>query len=418
MCTVEFIYKGYSTFIQCNYNDKMKDIFIKFATKAQLDINSIYFLYDGITINKELILEQINKGKDTIIILVNDINSSKTLKFNLNNYNIIITFAQYFDIKAELGESLNKKIYNGSFSIEELKSKSKFFKMFDSIEDTYNDIKMLLEQNSFYIQTNENCISLCIRKQIGIQYDIEFPLKEDYRNLKYVVEELCEKNINLEKKVDMLTEKNLFLEKKINEICEINFKFEKKIEYLEKIIENMISKEKTNKNEIIELIDNYEEMRKIKSLFDEKVPIKINLIYNGEGCDRKEFFEKCNGKDNLLFLVNDERGEKYGGYMSAKLIKNKKGKCLSIRDEKSFIFNIDTLKKFKVLKPEKAIEIRDNYLICFGGDMEKGNDFYIRADQYAGRSTKDSYGDIKYEITNGDDIYKINELKIYQLFFQ
>ena len=51
------------------------------------------------------------------------------------------------------------------------------------------------------------------------------------------------------------------------EIKEINLKKEKKIDVLEKIIKNIISNEKSN---------------------------------------------------NLLFLINDERGIKYGGYMSSK----------------------------------------------------------------------------------------------------
>ena len=333
----------------------------------------------------------------------------------MNNYNITINFTQNFEIKAESGETLNKKIYNGSFSLEELKNKSKFFKMYDSIEDTYNDIKLLLVQNSFYIQTYEKSIAFCIKKQIVIPYDIIFPLKENFMDIKEIVTELYEKNINLEKKVDEL-------ESKINEI---NMKFEKKIGDLEKVIENIVSNKKYNENRVkIELNENNninddltnDERDKIKSLFDKAIkPKKFNLLYNG--FDREEFFKKCNGKDNLLFLINDKEGKKYGGYMSSRFIKNEKFKCVNIRDEKSFLFNLDTLKKFMVIKPEKAIEIRDGYFICFGGDMENGNDLYINNGKYVGRNKMDSYGDVKYEITNGCQFPRIIELKIYQLFF-
>ena len=204
-----------------------------------------------------------------------------------------------------------------------------------------------------------------------------FPLKEGSVDIKEIVAELCEKNIILEKRIVILEneikEINLKYEKKFDEI---NKKYEKKNDDLEKQIKNIISNEKSNKNEIIELIEQLDildgltvdDRNKIKSLFDEKIPIKFNLLYNG--LDREEFFEKCNGKDNLLFLINDERGMKYGGYMSSKLIKNEEGKSINIRDEKSFIFNLDTLKKFKVIEPEKAIEIREGYLICFGGNIK------------------------------------------------
>ena len=157
-----------------------------------------------------------------------------------------------------------------------------------------------------------------------------------------------------------------------------------------------------------------DEKNKIKSLFNEKIPKKFNLLYNG--FDREEFFKECNGKDNLLFLINDERGMKYGGYMSSKLVKNEKNKHINIRDEKSFIFNVDTLKRFMVIKPEKAIYIRDKYLICFGGGGG-GNDFYIRSNNKCGMNTTDSYGDKNYDIMKGNTVRIIKELKIYQLLF-
>ena len=108
--------------------------------------------------------------------------------------------------------------------------------------------------------------------------------------------------------------------------------------------------------------------------------------------------------------------------MSSKLIKNEEGKSINIRDEKSFIFNLDTLKKFKVIKPEQAIIIYDGYLIYFGGTLN-GNDFYIRdnKDKFnpgtAGNWLTDSYGDKNYETTKNNYNNKIKDIKIFQLFF-
>ena len=203
-----------------------------------------------------------------------------------------------------------------------------------------------------------------------------------------------------------------------NQINEISLKFEKKIDDLESQIKILIS----NNNDGL----TNDERNKVKLLFNEKIPKGLNLLYSG--FDREEFFEKCNGKDNLLFLIHDERGKKYGGYMSSKLIKNEKEdeKGKIIRDEKSFIFNLDSLKKFTVIKPEQAIIIRDDYLICFGGNFS-GNDFFIYDNkavkfygdmrEKVGSYNTDSYGDYNYETTGGKGSCKMNELKIYQLLF-
>jgi len=63
--------------IQCNLNDKMKDIFKRFGMKLGKDINSLYFLYGDKKLEEELTLkENINKDDiklNIIDIIVNDI---------------------------------------------------------------------------------------------------------------------------------------------------------------------------------------------------------------------------------------------------------------------------------------------------------------------------------------------------------
>ena len=47
MIEIIFNYKGNTTIIQCNKEEKMKEIFNKFKQKTGIDINSLYFLYSG-----------------------------------------------------------------------------------------------------------------------------------------------------------------------------------------------------------------------------------------------------------------------------------------------------------------------------------------------------------------------------------
>ena len=81
MAEIDFIYKGNIINIQCNSNDKMKDIFQKFIIKAQINNNQLlYYLYQGNKINEDLIFEQIiysnDKEYNKIKILVNIINEN------------------------------------------------------------------------------------------------------------------------------------------------------------------------------------------------------------------------------------------------------------------------------------------------------------------------------------------------------
>ena len=54
MAKVNFTYEGIKTVIQCSKEDKMRNICSKFGTKSEVDINSLFFIYNGKLINLEL----------------------------------------------------------------------------------------------------------------------------------------------------------------------------------------------------------------------------------------------------------------------------------------------------------------------------------------------------------------------------
>ena len=92
--SIEFIYKGNNNIIQCNINDKIKDIINKYITKTSINKTSVIFLYSGNVINEELKLSEIigKEEKDKIKIIVVDSeedninnNKSKIKLFSLLN---------------------------------------------------------------------------------------------------------------------------------------------------------------------------------------------------------------------------------------------------------------------------------------------------------------------------------------------
>ena len=55
---IEFSYQSQSTIIQGNTQDILNNTFQNFANKAQIDINSVYFLYSGNIIEGNSTIEQ------------------------------------------------------------------------------------------------------------------------------------------------------------------------------------------------------------------------------------------------------------------------------------------------------------------------------------------------------------------------
>ena len=88
MAEVNFKYNGVATIVQCKKGEKMKDICKKFASKNQIDLNSVFFLYGGKTIDKNLNFDECvrNNSINTMEIIVNDlnVNSEKLSKIILS----------------------------------------------------------------------------------------------------------------------------------------------------------------------------------------------------------------------------------------------------------------------------------------------------------------------------------------------
>lgn len=81
MSEVEFIFEGSSTKIQCNANEKMKEICQRFSSKNNIDIKDKFFLYSGNQIDIELkfseIINDLDKQNNKIKLLVYESNKTK-----------------------------------------------------------------------------------------------------------------------------------------------------------------------------------------------------------------------------------------------------------------------------------------------------------------------------------------------------
>ena len=316
--------------------------------------------------------------------------TSSELKFEYENelnqkFEIIIYFkTNQFSIVLNIN-SFPKAFYEGSFNLEELRKKNKFFKMYEYINEMYDDIKTIIEQKNYLIQKLENSCSFILKKQFGISEDIILPLKKKNSDIKDIISELCEKNISLTKNFENLSKEVQILKKEILEIKEF--------------IEN--------------------EVYKIKNLFEKK-PKQLKLIYQAtkNGGESIDFYKYCGEKNNLIVLFEIKNNYKFGAFISQKLPKDS-SKKIKIRDENAFLFSLTNNKKLKILEPENAIVISPDYPLNFGGDFGSNEIYTVPSflKNNSGMAPKNSYGDKNKEITNGETSFVFQELKVYQAKF-
>ena len=116
MMKVNFIYESQIISLQCTKNAKMKEIFEKFEIKTNIENNSVYYLYNGNKLDKDMKLEEIigkNDINNDIKIIVNSID-------NIKNNNLIKS--KYIKCP-ECKEDIRIKINDYKIKLYECKNK-------------------------------------------------------------------------------------------------------------------------------------------------------------------------------------------------------------------------------------------------------------------------------------------------------
>ena len=130
-----------------------------------------------------------------------------------------------------------------------------------------------------------------------------------------------------------------------------------------------------------------------------------------EGDKASTFHKKCDRAKKSLVLIMDSFGNRFGGFT----MRDWAGKAIQKKDEKAFIFSLDKNKIYGVLPDQVAIGCYPNFgPIFFGCQIRvydnfftKGGSTYLKGLNYA---TEEDY-----ELTNGNQIYGIKELEVYEV---
>ena len=118
MASVIYTYNGKRTIIQCNYQDKFKEINTRFIIKSGININDVYFIYNGKELNNDYsfneVANEIDKKKKEMNILVLEKNV-EIIKENIIKSKEIIcpecfenTLMKIKDYKIELYDCKNR----------------------------------------------------------------------------------------------------------------------------------------------------------------------------------------------------------------------------------------------------------------------------------------------------------------------
>ena len=347
-------------------------------------------------------------------------NSEKEIKFNIKesfeiqeNYELIIAYNEqliYFQINEK--NNIIKEDYSLYLSLEELFKMNNFFKMFETLKDVFDSLKNLITKKFLSIIKEEKKMKIkIINPAINREFYITIPLKEFQNELNSIIPYIN----NLNDKIKNLENEVNTIKNKFNDIHDIYIyrndiiQFIKEKKEKEKRTKELYESYDINKSNII----NKDEIDLIIRWIDYKNPSKIKLLLDSkiDGDVIETFLSKCEGKYPTIVLIKTTKGKRFGGYSS---IPWRVTNGSYDTDVNSFIFSLDKKKKYKILKPEKAIITNTHYFTFADGEGFRINQNCTSQNKNYSEDNNKVYSTNKYEL-NGERNFTVSSYEVYQI---
>ena len=368
----------------------------------------------------------------------------KTFEFNLD----------YKIFKLEIGKSKNKnniilKVYenNNNFinkyfllclSIENFYNINGYFRRYQTIDDLYSLLYDILYNKKYSAISKENKIILILQFSIpeGKIMDINFELIEKKVKIDNTIEKLF-------LAVDILLKENKIIKEEYknkseelknvkNELKYIKFEnnyIKNRLKTIEENIKNnpvIERKDEGNKNYYdlnkSVILKNDEEKSKLKEWISINGKInKINFLYRAteDGDTSKIFFDKCGNKGPTISLIKTKKGRRFGGFSKIEW-KDDYGN-IRLKDNNAFLFSLDNMKKYNILKPEVAIGCYPNGDCLVYGNNGDAKGLFLSTTFLKFPSTE-NHSNRVYDVSSdfclsGEYEFLVEEVEVYQIIF-
>ena len=177
-----------------------------------------------------------------------------------------------------------------------------------------------------------------------------------------------------------------------------------------------------NVSKIIEL---EEEKSKLISWVSEKGKIKeIKLLYSSkkDGDDYSSFYNKCKNISPTLSLIKTKKGRRFGGFTFGKW--NDKQGALTQKDSEAFLFSLDNMKNYKILKPNFAIFSASDHssFLTYGNNGDgDGCGIFLR-DNFLTKGGHENHTSKVYDVDSKyclstEKKFNVEEVEVYNIIF-
>ena len=143
--------------------------------------------------------------------------------------------------------------------------------------------------------------------------------------------------------------------------------------------------------------------------------INYKLLYQAtkDSDKAKIFHEKCDNKKNTMVLIETTQGKKFGGFTTQTWDGD-----TDKQDENAFIFSLDKLKIYDIIRNQNAISCQPNYGPIFCGYQIFIYDNFFEKGGITCISHLNFNTEKNYELNDGNMIFSIKDLEVFEIIFQ
>jgi len=274
----------------------------------------------------------------------------------VNNENVLLLLIEVannkFVMKITDTDAIGDGLYKEEWTKEEFQKIHRCFKMFENINEIFEQIKTLIQKKQYLINFDENStiLKFTLDAIIFEKENIDLNLKRAEMSEKDIIGQLCEKV------------------KLLNIKCNQS----NKSQLLNKLNSNIILNE--------------DEYNMINDFIQEKIKLKVlewKKIFTAtkDGDTAENFHAKCDGIEYTVVLVKTKRYKRFGGFTKNKWNHNNGGYS---NDPKTFLFSLTTMDIFN--RNDNGNETQGNK--AYGPWFGSGPDFQIADKCFTVNSTQ------------------------------
>ena len=343
------------------------------------------------------------------------------LKKNDISYNCDLNTVGNNKIEFIISDKNNKfNKYCNQFCLQDFINMNKYFKMFESLKELYEDLIGIIKENKIEIEScNNDIIILKINVMTRNNNIITIHLKKSELNendkYNFILDEipqLKKENESKDLKINALELKIKELEKKNSELK--NYIDEKLMNYIDEKLKVTQNPSKIlNYNSKI-----FNDISEIEFILTNIKGKSLSLLYSStiEG-ENEEKFKSCYiDKNDILVLIKTNENKRFGGYAHESFLLKEFEKS----DPKAFLFNLDKKKIYESKNGIMSIWRGSDYFNSMnfgtGTDLRIFHKFFSNECYTRQMSCDYNYHNEDYAL-NGKLYFKVLILELYKVNF-